>query len=382
MRDRLGRVVEDIGDIVPAANGQDIDLSVDSKVQFFAYQRIRDAVAENKAKAGSVVVLDVQSGEVLALANFPSYDPGNRQNLSGEQLRNRALTDVFEPGSTMKPFIAGLALETHRVTPDTLVDTGNGKYPFQGAVISDTKPHGVISVRQVIQMSSNIGTTKLAMQMQPREMHELFTAIGLGQRPQISFPGAVSGKLRPYKTWRPIEQATMSYGYGLSASLFQLARAYTVFARDGEIIPVSMLRQPHDLPVPGIRVFSPQVTQELRLMLQAAAGPGGTAPEAQVPGYSIGGKSGTAHKQEGRGYASHKYRSWFVGIAPISKPRIVVAVMVDEPTAGVYYGGKVAGPVFSQVTAQTLRLLGVPPDLDVKSQIVANKNAVATEESF
>jgi cell division protein FtsI (penicillin-binding protein 3) len=381
VRDRLGRVVEDIGDVVPAANGSDIDLAVDSKVQFFAYQRIRDAVAANKAKAGSVVVLDVQTGEVLALANFPSYDPGNRQNLSGEQLRNRALTDVFEPGSTMKPFIAGLALETGRVKPETLVDTGNGRYPFHGAVISDTKAHGTITVREVIQMSSNIGTTKLAMQMQPREMHELFTAIGLGQRPQLSFPGAVSGKLRPYKTWRPIEQATMSYGYGLSASLFQLARAYTVFARDGEIIPVSMLRQPHDHPIPGIRVFSPSVALELRHMLQAAAGPGGTAPDAQVPGYSVGGKSGTAHKQEGRGYVN-KYRSWFVGVAPISKPRIVVAVMVDEPTAGVYYGGKVAGPVFSQVTAQTLRLLGVPPDLDVKSQIVANQKAVPVEESF
>jgi cell division protein FtsI (penicillin-binding protein 3) len=381
VRDRLGRVVEDIGDVVPAANGSDIDLAVDSKVQFFAYQRIRDAVAANKAKAGSVVVLDVQTGEVLALANFPSYDPGNRQNLSGEQLRNRALTDVFEPGSTMKPFIAGLALETGRVKPETLVDTGNGRYPFHGAVISDTKAHGTITVREVIQMSSNIGTTKLAMQMQPREMHELFTAIGLGQRPQLSFPGAVSGKLRPYKTWRPIEQATMSYGYGLSASLFQLARAYTVFARDGEIIPGSMLRQPHDHPIPGIRVFSPSVALELRHMLQAAAGPGGTAPDAQVPGYSVGGKSGTAHKQEGRGYVN-KYRSWFVGVAPISKPRIVVAVMVDEPTAGVYYGGKVAGPVFSQVTAQTLRLLGVPPDLDVKSQIVANQKAVPVEESF
>jgi len=382
VRDRLGRVVEDIGEMTPAVNGHDVDLSIDSKVQFFAYQRIRDAVAENKAKAGSVVVLDAQTGEVLALANYPSYDPANRQNLSGEQLRNRALTDVFEPGSTMKPFIAGLAMETGRVTPDTLIDTGNGRYAFQGAVISDTHAHGLIPVREVIKFSSNIGATKLAMQMQPREMHEMFTAIGLGQRPQISFPGAVTGKLRPWKSWRPIEQATMSYGYGLSASLFQLARAYTVFARDGEIIPVSILRQPHDHPVPGIRVFSPKVTEEVRQMLQAAAGPGGTAPQAQVPGYSVGGKSGTAHKQEGKGYAGHKYRSWFVGISPISKPRIVVAVMVDEPTAGSYYGGVVAGPVFSQVTAQTLRLLGVPPDLDVKTQIVANQNVKSVEESF
>ncbi|MEO3691888.1 peptidoglycan D,D-transpeptidase FtsI family protein [Roseateles paludis] len=380
VRDRLGRVVEDIGELVPAANGHDVDLSIDAKVQFFAYQRVRDAVLEHKAKAGSVVVLDVQTGEVLALANYPSYDPGSRTNLTGEQLRNRAMTDVFEPGSTMKPFVAALALETHRVTPETIVDTGNGKFPYQGAVISDTKPHGAISVRQVIQMSSNIGVTKLAMQMQAREMHEMFTSIGLGQRPQVNFPGAVTGRLRPYKSWRPIEQATMSYGYGLSASLFQLARAYTTFARDGEVIPVTLQRRQEPDPVHGIRVFSPSVARELRQMLQMAAGPGGTAPDAMVPGYSVGGKSGTAHKQVGKTYVN-KYRSWFVGISPIDKPRIVVAVMVDEPSTGVYYGGKVAGPVFSQVVAQTLRLMQVPPDLDVKSQIVASK-APAVEESF
>jgi cell division protein FtsI (penicillin-binding protein 3) len=381
VRDRLGRVVEDIGELVPAANGHDVDLSIDAKVQFFAYQRVRDAVLEHKAKAGSVVVLDVQTGEVLALANYPSYDPGSRTNLTGEQLRNRAMTDVFEPGSTMKPFVAALALETHRVTPETIVDTGNGKFPYQGAVISDTKPHGAISVRQVIQMSSNIGVTKLAMQMQAREMHEMFTSIGLGQRPQVNFPGAVTGRLRPYKSWRPIEQATMSYGYGLSASLFQLARAYTTFARDGEVIPVTLQRRQEPDPVHGIRVFSPSVARELRQMLQMAAGPGGTAPDAMVPGYSVGGKSGTAHKQVGKTYVN-KYRSWFVGISPIDKPRIVVAVMVDEPSTGVYYGGKVAGPVFSQVVAQTLRLMQVPPDLDVKSQIVAANKVQAVEESF
>lgn len=380
VRDRLGRVVEDIGELVPASNGRDVELSVDSKVQFFAYQRIRDAVAEHKAKAGSVVVLDVQTGELLALANFPSYNPGERKNLSGAQLRNRALTDIFEPGSTMKPFIAALALESGRVTPDTPIQTAPGRMTITGSTISDAHPHGVLSVREVIQKSSNVGTVKMAMQMPAREMHEMFTAIGLGQRPQLDFPGAVTGKLRPYKSWRPIEQATMSYGYGLSASLLQLARAYTVFARDGDVIPITMTKRPDAQPISGIKVFSPNTAKEVRLMLQMAAGDGGTAPKAQVPGYSVGGKSGTAHKQEGRGY-TNKYRSWFVGLAPISKPRIVVAVMVDEPTGGVYYGGAVAGPVFSQVVAQSLRLLNVAPDLEVKPQIVA-KQVTAVEESF
>lgn len=379
IKDRLGRVVEDIGDSVQPADGRDIELSIDSKVQFFAYQRIRDAVAEHKAKAGSVVVLDVQTGEVLALANYPSYSPADRQNLSGGQLRNRALTDTFEPGSTMKPFIAAWALETNRVRPGTVIDTAPGRITITGSTISDAHPHGVLTVEEVIQKSSNVGTVKMAMQMQPREMWELFSAVGLGQRPQIAFPGAVSGRLRPYKTWRPIEQATMSYGYGLSASLFQLARAYTVFAHDGEVMPVTITRQTQ--PAAGVRVVSPETARAVRKMLQMAAGPGGTGPKAQTVGYSVGGKSGTAHKQEGKGYAEKKYRSWFVGLAPISNPRIVVAVMVDEPNAGKYFGGDVAAPVFSEVVQQTLRMMSVPPDIDVKPQIVANK-IPAVEESF
>ncbi len=382
VRDRLGRVVEDIGERVPAANGRDIDLSIDSKVQFFAYQRIRDAVAEHKAKAGSVVVLDAQTGEILALANFPSYKPDERKNLSGAQLRNRALTDIFEPGSTMKPMIVGLALETGRVTPDSVISTGRGSVSIAGWSPTDHTPRDTLTVTQIIQKSSNVGVAKLALSMPPREMHELFTAIGLGQRPQIDFPGAISGKLRPYKSWRPIEQATMAYGYGLSASLLQLARAYTVFAHDGEVIPITMTRRQPDEVVTGIRVFSPKTAETMRGMLQMAAGPGGTAPQAMVSGYSVGGKSGTAHKQEGKGYASKKYRSWFVGMAPITKPRIIVAVMVDEPSNGAYFGGAVAGPVFSQVVAQSLRLLNVPTDLEVKPQIMATQKVQAVEESF
>jgi len=373
VKDRLGRVVENIGDQVEAVDGRNIELAADAKVQSYAYQRVRDAVLEHKAKAGSAVVIDVQTGEVLALANYPSFNPADRRNLTGAQLRNRALTDTFEPGSTMKPFIAAWALDSGRVRPDTPIQTAPGSITITGSTIRDAHPHGVLTVAEVIQKSSNVGTVKMAMQMDRREMWELYSQVGFGQKPQLQFPGAVTGRLRPFKTWRPIEQATMSYGYGLSTSLFQLARAYTVFAHDGEVMPVSMLKQAAAATPPaGLRVLKPETARAVREMLRLAAGPGGTAPRAQTMGYSVGGKTGTAHKQEGKEYSSNKYRAWFVGMAPIDKPRIVVAVMVDEPTNGVYFGGDVAAPVFAQVVQQTLRTLGVAPDLDVKPQIMAN----------
>ncbi|MEY4695176.1 MAG: Penicillin-binding protein 2, partial [Pseudomonadota bacterium] len=376
IKDRFGRVVEDVGEAVPPVDGQDLQLSIDSKVQFFAYQRLREAVLENKAKAGSVVVLDAQSGEILALANYPSYSPDKRVNLSGEQLRNRALTDTFEPGSTMKPFAVALALEKGLVKPESPIQTAPGRITITGSTITDAHPHGVLTVNEVIQKSSNVGTVKMAMQLEPREMWEIFAQVGFGQKPQLPFPGVVSGRLRPYKTWRPIEQATMSYGYGISSSLFQVARAYTVFARDGEVVPATLMKAENQ--VAGVRVISVENAKAMRKMLQMAAGPGGTAQKAQTIGYSVGGKTGTAHKQEGKGYAGKKYRGFFVGMAPIEAPRIVVAVMIDEPTNGRYYGGDVAAPVFSQTVQQTLRLMGVQPDMAVKPQIVAH----SVEESF
>ena len=376
IKDRMGRVVEDVGDQIPPLDGRDLQLSIDSKVQFFAYQKLRDAVLENKAKAGSVVVLDVVSGEVLALANYPSYSPAKRANLTGAQLRNRALTDTFEPGSTMKPFVIALALEKGLVRPETVIQTAPGRMTVGGATISDAHPHGALTVNEVIQKSSNVGTVKMAMQMQPQEMWGMFSQVGFGQKPQVPFPGVVSGRLRAFKTWRPIEQATMSYGYGLSSSLFQLARAYSVFAREGELAPVTLLKSTQ--PAPGVRVMEVNHAQQVLHMLHLVTGPGGTAPKAQTMGYSVGGKTGTAHKQEGKGYADKKYRGFFVGIAPIDNPRIVVAVMIDEPSGGKYFGGDVAAPVFSETVQQTLRMLGVQPDMAVRPQIVAQ----AVEESF
>lgn len=376
IKDRMGRVVEGIGEQVPPVDGKDIQLSLDSKVQFFAYQKLRDAVTARKAKAGSVVVLDTVTGEVLALANYPSYVPDKRRNLTGEQLRNRALTDTFEPGSTMKPITVAMALEAGRVKPQTMVETGPGRYSIGGFTISDTHNYGMLTVEGVIQKSSNVGALKIAQKMSPHEMWDTYTALGYGQKPQIQFPGAVTGRVRPWKTWRPVEQATMSYGYGLSASLFQMAHSYTAFAHSGEIIPATMLKSSE--PAVGTKVFSADNARAVRRMLQMAAAPGGTGQLAQTVGYSVGGKSGTAHKQVGKGYASNKYRAWFTGMAPIESPRIVVAVMIDEPSAGQYFGGLVAAPVFSEVVQQTLRMMGVQPDLSVKPLIVTN----AVEESF
>jgi cell division protein FtsI (penicillin-binding protein 3) len=376
IKDRLGRVVEGVGDQIPPVDGKDIQLSIDSKVQFFAYQKLRDAVSAHRAKAGSVVVIDAVTGELLALANYPSYVPDKRQNLTGEQLRNRALTDVFEPGSTMKPITIATAMELGRVKPSTLIDTGPGKLTITGSTISDTHNYGTLTVEGVIQKSSNIGATKVAQRMSPHEMWDSLSALGFGQKPQLQFPGAVTGRLRPWKNWRPIEQATMSYGYGLSASLFQMVHSYTAFAQDGQVVPATILKS--DSPALGVKVFSAQNAASVLKMLQLAAGPGGTGQLAQTVGYSVGGKSGTARKQVGKHYASGKYRAWFTGMAPIEKPRIIVGVMVDEPSAGQYYGGLVAAPVFSEVVQQTLRMMNVPPDLAVKPLVVTK----GVDESF
>ncbi len=375
IKDRMGHIIEDVDEQVVPHNGKDVDLSIDSKIQYIAYANLKAAVEKSKAKAGAAVVIDVRTGEVLALVNYPTYNPNDRSRLTGEQLRNRILTDVFEPGSIMKPFTVSLALDLHRVTPSTLVDTGNGHFTLDGATITDDSGFGVLTVGGVIQKSSNIGATKIAMTLKPEEMWNMYTSIGLGQAPKVGFPGAAAGRLRPWKSWRRIEQATMSYGYGLSASLFQLARAYTAIAHDGQLMPVSIFKTDPSQPVTGPQIFSPTTAREVRTMLESVVSSAGTSPEAAVPGYRVGGKSGTAYKHSAHGYDHSKYRASFVGMAPMPNPRIVVAVSIDEPTAGSHFGGYVSGPVFAGIVGDTLRSLNVPPDMPVKQLVVSDDAA-------
>ncbi|KAB2925571.1 MAG: penicillin-binding protein 2 [Dechloromonas sp.] len=360
IRDRRGNIIEDVGATRPPQDGKEIRLALDSKIQYLAYSQLKATVEQHKAKAGGAVVIDARTGEILALANWPTYNPNNRQKLSGAQLRNRAITDTYEPGSVMKPFIAALALDRGKLAVNTVINTAPGRMTIGKATISDSHPHDALTVAQVIQKSSNIGTAKIALGFTPREMWDLFDKLGFGQEPNLGFPGEVGGRLRPWKNWRPIEQATMSYGHGIAVSLIQMARAYTVFANDGELMPLSLLRV-DEAPVRGVPVFSQQTVREMRLMLEMAVQPEGTAPRARVAGYRVGGKTGTAYKIEGGVYA-RKYISSFVGIAPVSDPRLVIAVMVDEPSVGGHYGGDVAGPAFSNIAAGALRTLGIPPD--------------------
>ena len=360
IKDRLGRIVEDVESIRAAQDGRDLTLSIDSKMQSLAYSALRDAVRLHHAKAGALVAVDVKTGEILALVNMPSFNPNNRSRLTGAQLRNRAVTDLFEPGSTLKPFTIAAALETGRVTPRTPIATGPGRMTLARYTIRDVHPAPTLTVAQVIQRSSNVGAAKIALGLAPEVMWDLFRRVGFGAAPELGFPGAAAGKLRPYRSWRPIEQATMAYGHGISLSLVQLARAYTVFARDGELVPLTLVKTGAE--ASGEKVLSAQTAREVRAMLELAVQPGGTGPRARIVGYRVAGKTGTAHKEENGGYAAHKYIASFVGLAPASAPRVVVAVMIDEPAPDDYYGGSVAAPVFAQVAQGVLRLLGVPHD--------------------
>ncbi len=360
IKDRLGRVIED-SDIVAPQDGQDVYLSIDSRIQFMAYQKLRDAVQLHKAKSGSLVMLDAQTGEVLALANFPSFDPNSRGNINPSLTRNAAVMDMYEPGSSMKPITVALALSEGRVTPKTVFSTAPGYINVTGSIIRDTHSNGDLTVGQIIQKSSNVGTVKIAQLLESQEMWEMLTRVGFGQKPALKFPSTTAGRLRNYKTWRPVEKATISYGYGVAASLLQMAQSYTIFTSDGYFLPATLEKQ--STVVQGERVLSSRDAKAMREMMYLVTQAGGTARQAAINGYSVGGKTGTVHQQVGGGYAKNQYSGFFVGFAPVDSPRVIAAVMIDDPKGGVYYGGAVAGPVFSGAVQQALQILQVQPDL-------------------
>jgi cell division protein FtsI (penicillin-binding protein 3) len=356
--DRMGHVVEDTWTRAPV-QGRDVVLSIDDRIQYLAHAAVRRAVEVNSARAAAAVVLDARTGELLALANWPGFDPDHRADLEQGRVRDRAVTDIFEPGSTLKPFSIATAIEAGTVTPSTVIDTSPGRIVVGGRTITDDHPHGALTVEEVVAKSSNVGTTRIALGLPAQLLWDTLTAVGVGQPPRAGLSGEVSGRLRPAASWKPVEQATIAYGYGVSVSLLQLAHAYLAFARNGDIVPVSVLRLA-EAPQ-GVAVFRPATVQKMRHMLELATSEEGTAPAARIPGYRVAGKTGTARKLRD-GHYTDTYIASFAGFAPASDPRIVIAVMVDEPHGSHFYGGDVAAPVFAAIAAGALRELQVAPD--------------------
>ncbi len=371
IRDRLGHIAEDLGMFREPHEGKDLTLSVDSKLQYIAFTSVKNAVEKFNAQAGGAVVLDVETGEVLAMANYPTYNPNDRSKLTGAQLRNRVITDTFEPGSTIKPVTVALGLETKRITPDTVFDTNPGFMMVTGKRIRDTHNYGVRNVGGIIQKSSNIGVVKISQMIPAQEMWEMYTKLGYGQAPRFGFPGATAGRVRPWKSWKPIEYANMAFGHGLSVSLLQMARSYMIFARNGDIIPLSFLKV-DEKPV-GQQVISPKTAAQVRTMLESVVSPEGTASKAQVPGYRVGGKTGTAEKIVNGRYSRTDNIGYFVGIAPMSKPRFIIAVMIDNPRGALRTGGSVAAPTAADLAANALRAANVPPDSSITDIIIPDE---------
>ncbi|MBT8136910.1 MAG: penicillin-binding protein 2 [Gammaproteobacteria bacterium] len=360
LRDRLGRSIEDVESIRAPRPGQALQTSIDLRVQYLAYRELKRAIRDQRARSGSAVVLDVTTGEVLAMANQPSFNPNNRAEYEAPRYRNRAVTDIFEPGSAMKPLVIAAALETGDYRPDTVVETSPGFLRVGGWMIEDVRDFGALDVTSVITFSSNVGATKIAMSLDSARLWSTLAGLGLGSLTASGFPGESAGLLNDPKHWRPITQATIAYGYGLSVTPLQLAQAFATIAAGGTRYPVTF--QQLSRPASGERVISSTVAQQLLTMLETVTRPDGTGARAVVPGYRVAGKTGTARKTEAGGYSSERYTSVFAGVAPVSQPRLAVVVVVDEPSAGLYYGGDVAAPVFSAIMAGGLRLLAVPPD--------------------
>lgn len=362
IKDLYGEVVRDIGEIRPARPGQDLQLSIDLRLQYLAHRELQRAIATTNARAGTVVTLDSRTGEVLALVNHPSYNPNGRDGLKPGSTRNRALTDVFEPGSTMKPLTLVAALESGQYSPDTIVDTSPGHIQVGTKVLLDPVNYGELSVARIVAKSSQVGIVKMALTLDGESVWQAFSRFGLGENPGTGFPGESAGLL-PYRDeWRDIERATLAYGYGLAVTPLQLARAYGAIANGGQLVSPTLLKLENTRPADVRQAVEPRIARQVLDVLHGVTSEGGTASSARVEGYSVAGKTGTAHKVGKDGYADDRYLAFFAGIAPASDPRLVTIVLIDEPRGDRYYGGEVAAPVFSRITAGALRLLNVVPD--------------------
>ncbi len=361
VKEGRGKVIN-VVDLIKAAHpGQDLRLSIDSRIQYLAYRELKAAVEANDAESGSVVVLDPRTGEVLAMVNQPFFNPNNRRQFQGRRYRNRAVKDLFEPGSTAKPFTISAALESGQFKPTTLIDTSPGRYKVSGYPIKDVRNYGVIDLATVISKSSNVGASKVALKIPKETLWDVFQKVGFGQPTGSGFPGEAAGVLRDYSLWYPLDQATLAFGYGFSVTPLQLAEAYSVIASDGMHRPVSFLQQTGD-DIEGERVLKPETCQAVRKMMQKVVQPQGTGFRAVVEGYRVAGKTGTVRKAQRGGYSTDRYVSVFAGMVPAETPRLVAVVVINEPKAGKYYGGEVAAPVFSRIMSEALRQLNVPPD--------------------
>ena len=363
LRDNKGNIVDSLDSPRNSdpKNGQDMVLSLDQRIQTLAYDELNKAIDHHKAKAGSAVVLDAKTGEILALVNSPAYDPNQPGQAGSEQRRNRAVTDMLEPGSAMKPFTIAKALDAGKVNENMVFNTQ--PYSVYGNIVRDTHTYPTLSLRGIMQKSSNVGTSKLSAMFTPEEMYNFYRDVGVGERMHSGFPGETAGILHNWKKWRPFNQATMSFGYGLQVSLLQLARSYTIFTADGRLLPVSFEKQ---LTAPkGEQVIKPETARTVRNLMMSVTEPGGTGTAGAVPGFHVAAKTGTARKLVNGRYADNKHLASFVGFAPAENPRVIVAVAVDEPSTNGYYGGTVAGPVFKGITAGSLNILGVAPTTDL-----------------
>lgn len=360
IKDRLGRVISNVQTVQTQKPGRDLVLSIDRRIQYIAYRELLAGVVENHAISGSAIVLDAKTGEILAMVNQPSFNPNNRPARMSDVFRNRAVTDTFEPGSTIKAFSVASALDSGHFKPDSIIDTYPGWLRVGHNVVKDERDYGPLTVTQVLQKSSNVGVTKMVLGLPPNQLWSLLHRVGFGEITGIGFPGEQSGSLVKHDPWGAFTLATLAFGYGISVTPLQLARAYSVLANQGVKIPVTLLRT--DTPPKGERVMDAKIAQEMLNLLESVVTKDGTGKLANVPGYRVAGKTGTAIKVGEHGYQKHHYVSSFVGIAPLTHPRLVVAVVINDPQGKNYYGGLVSGPVFEKIMEGTLRILDVPPD--------------------